>query len=293
MSFYGEQPKLSEYNLTFDAYYPSRTILDTNENELAIGSRILISYYIDNDSPLSDGISLSEQFYPGRADLNNSEEINQVYQDNLSKDLTRYHNSYHNTVWQKVAFNNITSYIMIAELNSIVPQLNIDILPSVSITTMDSTQKNRLTYLVDYTKQSGNENDDYTLMDLISYLNGLTDEQKKDPHFILKKENGQPAVKPIYYNLPKVNLDESSEVGYKIELPSIPNFLPFLNDYNKNSEYNDTIYLAYDDKTDTYVLNMSLGHLESYLEKMKNEIVVDATKMNEYWDQVGQNPIND
>ena len=291
MSFYGEQPKLSEYNLTFDAYYPSRVILDSNENDLAIGSRILISYYIKDNTPLSNGVSLSEQFVPGRIDLNNDGEQNPVYQSNLELDLNTYNNSYHNTVWQKVAFNGITSYIMIAELNSIVPQLNIDILPSVSVTEMDDAQKNRLTYLVDYTKASGDDSE-YTLKDLISYLNGLTEEQKKDPHSILKKENGKPAVKPIYYNLPKVNLNQSSEAGYKIELPSIPNFLPFLNDFNKDTEYNDTIYLAYDDKTDTYILNMSLGHLESHLERAKNEIVVDAIKMNEYWNQAGQNLIN-
>ena len=71
MSFYGEQPKLNELNFKFDAYYPNRKALANALSTLnanatlppLVGSYVLVSYYINPDSPNTTDLSILFALY--------------------------------------------------------------------------------------------------------------------------------------------------------------------------------------------------------------------------------------
>ena len=293
MSFYGEQPKLSEINFKFSGYYPNRKKLLDNLtsaegislNSIPIGAYILISYFISPTANTNTADILSQS--PGRYTKNGTNPTNGTltynvtqttnYTTNLRTDLENYGNNYHNTVWQRVTSNGNNTFIMIAELNSLAPQLDIEYLPSAKKTNANADKKERKTYTVkdNYTSQSGVTGDS-PIGKLISFLgrNGI------QPYSVLNKEtSGDPRVDLIYYNKPELDLEASSELGYKIKMPTIPYFIFNLQKGNHESDGDnrqDSINVAYDSVADAYVLNMFLGNMEDYMTKASTGIIITS-----------------
>lgn len=281
MSFYGEQPKLSELNFQFSGYYPNRTKLLENANNITVGSYVLISYYIAPNTTTNTSDTLLGG--PGRfthgagsessGTLTYNVTMNNNYKTNLQADLAEYHNNYHNTVWQRVAGNSTNTFILIAELNSIAPQLDIEYLPSAIATDNNSDEKDRKTYTIlqSYGAGSGNR----PIENLLQFLG--QDTSKSNPYAILtpiSSSTTAPKASLIHYTEPKIDLQNSSELGYKINMPTVPYFILNLQKGNKNTENPDSINVAYDFKTDAYVLNMFLGHFEDYMTKADNGFII-------------------
>lgn len=307
MSFYGEQPKLNELNFTFDAYYPSRTALldalnnNTIPTQVIIGSYVLVSYYVSNVTTSQvqpiDGIKITTpttgissakyvkggpaRFDPENGSFNSGTleatvVTNATYKANLRTDLENYKNSYHNTVWQYVAANNTKTFIMIAELNSLAPQLNIEYQKSANYVADNSSVRDRATYKIidDYTSQVSTTGSD--IQKLLTFLYN-----NNEPYSILEKKtnNVDPKEKYIKYNSPQLNLAQSSELGYKIDMPTIPYFIFNLHKDNPIDSY-DTINVAYDEYADAYVLNMFLGHLDDYLAKVALNFEINEARFH-------------
>lgn len=290
MSFYGEQPKLNELNLKFSAYYPNRFTLNSNIDEVKIGEYILISYYIEEMTTEDQELKL----IPGKYAWNSTDledgtityKLAEGYKNNLSIDLNEYHNTYHNTVWQKVGFNGETTYIMIAELNSIAPQLDINFNTSGKIIENNNITPDLPVRYVYTIKDQWWEDNEPTIQNLITYLS--KQENKTDKDAILTQDNGKPKASLLQLNQPEIDLSQSSELGYKIRVPQIPNFI--FNLQNENRQTNDSINIAYESQTDSYVVNMYLGKIQWLMDNMQKNGVNKHTFLTEYWATgVGQN----
>lgn len=286
MSFYGEQPKLGQLNFKFAAYYPSRKKMTENSATFNTGDYILISYYISPTATTNTAATLAGA--PGRfiKDANASlsamtgtltYQVTQTtnYTTNLNNDLAEYGNNYHNTVWQCVTSNGTNTFIMIAELNSLAPQLNITYLPSGVVNeSLNAPIKDRKVYTIkDNYEQPAGES---AIHNLLTFLNKTT--SQADPYAILNlNTNNSPKANTFYYNKPEVNLENSSELGYQINMPTVPYVVMNLqeNNYQNGQVDNpDNINIAYDSNADAYVINMFLGHMKDYMTKADNGFII-------------------
>lgn len=301
MSFYGEQPKLNETNFKFDAYYPNRKALAAsltrlNANDTLhpyVGEYVLISYFINSTTTSTDGLSVTTMLGPGRytsatpdnGSLTYSVQLNNIYKTNLSLDLGMYKNNYHNTVWQRVGANNNSTFIMIAELNSLVPQLDINYIHSARIATSSDPDRNRYTYGIDTTYPN------YTVDSALSPIQNLirfldAPDNKTHPYTILQQNNNlDPNEIILSYNSPEFDLENSSELGYKFEMPTIPYFIFNLRKENTAADAEDSINIAYDSTADAYVLNMFLGHFDAYLKKAADGFEINSTNFESLWNK--------
>lgn len=300
MSFYGEQPKLNELNFKFDAYYPNRqalvaalNTLNNNNEPPYVGSYVLVSYYINAATTNTDGLSATVQLGPGRYTsatpntgvLTYNVEENEIYKNNLRIDLGQYKNNYHNTVWQRVGANNNSTFIMIAELNSLAPQFNIEYIHSArtatNITEAD-TNKSRYTYGINTSYPNYNVDSSLSpIQNLIKFLNQT--DNTTNPYTILNNTNLIPNEIVLSYNVPQLDLENSSELGYQCEMPTIPYFLFNLQKNNTALSAPDSINVAYDTNADAYVLNMFLGHFDAYLKKAADGFEINENNFNAVW----------
>ena len=94
--FYGNINNINRSQFHFDKIYTSRVEMEANKNidDVYIGRFVLIEY--------------------GNGD---------AFNDNMAKDIKEHGKSFDSTVWQKVNKDGIDSYIMIAELNNIPPEI--------------------------------------------------------------------------------------------------------------------------------------------------------------------------
>ena len=307
MSFYGEQPKLNELNFKFDAYYPNRKALANALSTLnadatlppLVGSYVLVSYYINSASTNTTDLSIQPGLGPGRytttgtsgSTINGTLTYNvtesTIYQYNLNQDLTQYKNSYHNTVWQRVGANNNSTFIMIAELNSLAPQLNIEYIHSARIATSSDTGKTRYTYSIDTTYPNYQYQNNLTpIQNLVRFLDQTAN--RTHPYTILENVTASnPTSAPketiLSYNSPEVHLEKSSELGYNMEIPTTPYFIFNLQKNNTALDAYDSINVAYDKKADAYVLNMFLGHFDAYLKKAMDGFEINENNFNSIW----------
>ena len=294
MSFYGEQPKLGGINYTttstsgvqvyypnfkFDAYYPSRYELTRADGtQVPIGACVLVSYYLTEAS--GRNTAGTSHFSPERYIQDNTVSTSSTngsltYQvqvenssnfiNNLNIDLQNYHNSYHNTVWQRVTANGDYSFIMIAELNSIAPQLDVEYLPSVELTNNNNNNNNNKPQKQTYTIGE-NGRTKKTLDELLQLLSSTS-----DPHGLLEEQNNNLKTTSFYYNKPTLDLENSSELGYKLKFPSVPYIIG--NIHIDNTEP-DSISTAYDKTTDSFVINAYLGQMREYMTKADNGLII-------------------
>lgn len=171
MSLYGLERRVNHSPFQFDKVYRSRCVMDEQaaEDGVYIGRYVLIQYSEDKynlpeGTSIDPDITSEEKDYivtsqtqsleyndeTATASISTANEAlsrlyiniqnNTEFQTNLNKDLEKYGNSYHNTVWMKIQANGVLQYIMIAELNAVVPQLEIEAnIPAVKQANEDGT----------------------------------------------------------------------------------------------------------------------------------------------------------
>ena len=102
MGFYGNITNTNRTQFVFDKIYPNRTTMDssTNTDSVFIGRYVLIDY--------DTGEGYHKNYYTD------------VEESGYSTDR-----GYDSTVWQKVFVNETEKYVMIAELNSVVPSFRL------------------------------------------------------------------------------------------------------------------------------------------------------------------------
>ena len=96
--FYGNINNINRSQFHFDKIYTSRAEMEDNINkdDVYVGRFVLIEYGNSND-----------------------------FNENIKIDTDKYNKSFDSTVWQKVNKDGIDSYVMIAELNNIPPEIQV------------------------------------------------------------------------------------------------------------------------------------------------------------------------
>lgn len=138
MSFYGNIKRVNSSPFVFDRYFPSRydmeeKLKNTNDG-VYVGRFVLIRYdcdYIEGTTNLE----FFNQWEDWKKVKETSEEDILVedprYLKNWKKDLEEYGDTFNGTVWQKIYTtidgSSKEKYIMVAELNSDVPKMNLKI----------------------------------------------------------------------------------------------------------------------------------------------------------------------
>ena len=104
MSFYGRIDHVAD-NISFvtDKIYDNRYAMDRDarDDKIYVGRYVLIEYGQNEDYDVN--YNIDKQHYPGMG------------------------RGYDSTVWQKVFVNNVAKYVMVAELNSVVPTLDLTV----------------------------------------------------------------------------------------------------------------------------------------------------------------------
>lgn len=123
MGFYGNITNTNKTSFNFDKVYPNRYLMDqwATADGVFLGRYVLVEYDIETkkEDYSIDGI------YP-----EDSAEGKTFYEINYLIDKTQYGTTsrlYDSTVWQKVYTDDGERYVMIAELNSVVPALRLTI----------------------------------------------------------------------------------------------------------------------------------------------------------------------
>ena len=139
MSLYGNVRRIGSQQFQFDRIYPSRYAMDEANREKSdgvhIGRYILIEYGQRYDSERNEQ---GEVIYTYRNEFDAAtNEMKQIpYPKQIEReeytaarevDTEKYGMNYDSTVWQKIFSNGVEKYIMIAELNAILPKLNMSV----------------------------------------------------------------------------------------------------------------------------------------------------------------------
>lgn len=126
MSLYGKVKKVGSSTFQFDRVYSNRAAMEAQMNEDGVyaGRYVLVEY--GQRYGLADGTnnnaSSDVTLYNGQ---DNEIVENAEYLRNKQADLTKYGAIYDSTVWQKIYTSEGDKYIMVAELNAVVPQLDL------------------------------------------------------------------------------------------------------------------------------------------------------------------------
>lgn len=232
MSLYGNVKKIGSSTFQFDKIYPNRKAMDDaiKEDNIYNGRYVLVEY----------GERYTEQ--------NGLKVEKDEYKQNRQIDLNTYHNVYDSTVWQKiyVTYEGESSsgvlklhekYIMVAELNAIVPQME---LQEYDTATLIKTQ-----------------NDDEELSNL--YVG--------DDNEILHD------VKNIQFNSPYFDEIQDTELNYILHMPK-PMELDVNSDIDYHKE-KFNIYQSYDDEQ-TYGANRRIGNFIGWKPVLKENQLIDA-----------------
>lgn len=171
MSLYGQVKRIGSSSFQFDRIYPTRKAMD--------------------DAAKTDGVYIGRYVlveYGQRLDDTSTTTTNEatIFNERKNIDLTKYGNVFDSTVWQKIYEGATEKYIMVAELNAIAPQLDLEIQSPVIYTTATTAQATSGLYVLNTTNNS-----------------------------IIKLNNAKES-----YNQPKVETEADTEISYKIFYPS-------------------------------------------------------------------------
>lgn len=139
MSLYGNVRRIGSQQFQFDRIYPSRVAMDeansTRSDGVHVGRYVLIEYGQRYDSEKDENGNIVQtyrnEFDPATGTLNKVPYPKWIERDEFKQrrtdDFNAYGMNYDSTVWQKIYSNNTEKYIMIAELNAILPKLDINV----------------------------------------------------------------------------------------------------------------------------------------------------------------------
>lgn len=126
-SLYGTVKKIGSSYFTFDRIYNSRSEMENAMTTDGVyhGRYVLVTYgdeQLTNSTNggtiiLTNNTNVSEQY---------SVSYNTAWLQNYNLDISRYHNVYDKTVWQKIFDGGNEKYIMVASLNARAPGLTIN-----------------------------------------------------------------------------------------------------------------------------------------------------------------------
>ena len=131
MSFYGDTKRVNSSPFVFDKIYPNRAAMEaavnTDNDNVYIGRYVLINYTLKSDG------TFDNKYETTNGQAGNPIAYTETYVGNLDIDIRAgYGAGFHNTVWQKILTNvsdennnQIYKYIMIAELNSRSPSIQL------------------------------------------------------------------------------------------------------------------------------------------------------------------------
>ena len=139
MSLYGNVRRIGSQQFQFDRIYPSRVAMEeanTGESDgVHVGRYVLIEYGQRYDAEKNEN---GEIVYTFRNEFNpETQKVEPVqypkwiereeFKEKRLADFNAYGMNYDSTVWQKIYSNNTEKYIMVAELNAILPKLDINV----------------------------------------------------------------------------------------------------------------------------------------------------------------------
>lgn len=140
MSLYGQIRKIGSQQFQFDRIYGSRAEMQEANSQYSdgvhIGRYVLIEYgeryeteKDENGNIIGESIidEVTGESYT-RAKFHESE----TFHNNFLADMEKFGVNYDSTVWQKIYFEEKEDYIMIAELNAILPRMEIE--PETAVT---------------------------------------------------------------------------------------------------------------------------------------------------------------
>lgn len=134
MGFYGNITNTTRTTFTFDRVFPNRTTMDlgAKDDGIYIGRYVLIEYdKIPASNPDQYDNEFPENENPGSELLDklHIKEGNTTFISNFNRDIDTYGASrgYDSTVWMKTYIDGEEKYVMIAELNTVVPTLDLEI----------------------------------------------------------------------------------------------------------------------------------------------------------------------
>ena len=192
-SLYGTVKKVGSSQFTFDRIYSNRVSMELNAASDGVyhGRYILITYGDRYGKDVT--VSSNDLINNNTSIITKPLNINSSWLQNYNIDINKYHNIYHNTVWQKIFEGDTAKYIMVAELNARAPGLTIKTQNTYSFDLKADSNSN-ITY---YTKPKGSNT--------ITIHDGSTGD-------------GHASKKTFAYPLPKWNETESNDLIYQLEM---------------------------------------------------------------------------
>lgn len=139
MSLYGNVRRIGSQAFQFDRIYPNRKALETASSAgdgVHIGRYVLIEYGHRYEAEIDETSGQKAKAFRWEFDPARNEMIQveydrwterDEYKANREVDWDAYGMNYDSTVWQKIMSGNVEKYIMIAELNAILPKLNMNV----------------------------------------------------------------------------------------------------------------------------------------------------------------------
>ncbi len=144
MAFYGRVTNESKTSMTFDKVYPNVATMKANVNDGVFTGRFVLVEY-DTDLELDTATQAYISQVCGSSAANDyvdycnfvstaSEEdritVNHEYNYKVDKLLnSKLGRGYDSTVWRKISKDGSSEYVMLAELNSVVPTFNVEAAP--------------------------------------------------------------------------------------------------------------------------------------------------------------------
>lgn len=147
MSLYGNVRRIGSQQFQFDRIYPTRVAMDqamvSGSDGVHVGRFVLIEYG-QRYEILNDETITRQQFNPETKQLEEVEypkwKERDTFAERRQADQAAYGSNYDSTVWQKIYSEGYEKYIMVAELNAILPKLDIDVEGSLIYSSADASE---------------------------------------------------------------------------------------------------------------------------------------------------------
>ena len=133
MSFYGNIKRIPASPWVFDKIYSNRKSMETEaiNDAIHIGRYVLVNYRLR----ASDGVFINKwiKIDEEGEDTPQNLRLTNTYYTNENTDIQTYNNTFDLTVWQKIFSAGVDKYILVAELKSGVPRLELETISPIEL----------------------------------------------------------------------------------------------------------------------------------------------------------------